>query len=111
MDPAFLLVPQRLLGLLPPTAFGYREGIAERFPTATGGFDPVRAAVVAADLAVSGLLEPSRAARLQQFHAEDAAAPDFDRDRGGTRLGDMGDVRRRREASKGSLPGRCRTSS
>ena len=77
IDPAFLLVPQRLLDLLPPTAFGYREGIAERFPTATGGFDPVRAAVVAADLAVSGLLEPSRAARLQQFHAEDPAAPDF----------------------------------
>lgn len=76
--PATLAVPQRILDLIPPTAFGYRESIAELFPRATGTFDPVRAATTAADLVVSGLLEPSRAARLEQFHAENPAAPDFD---------------------------------
>jgi hypothetical protein len=77
LDPAFLTVPRPIVALLPPTAFGYRDGISERFPSDTTGFDPIRAGVVAADLAVSGLLEPARAARLEQFHAEDSNAPDF----------------------------------
>jgi hypothetical protein len=77
LDPAVLTVPKPLVNLLPPTAFGYGDSIAERFPTATRGFDPVSAAVVAADLAVSGLFDASRAARLEQFHGEDPAAPGF----------------------------------
>jgi hypothetical protein len=78
LEPRFLAVPQRILDLVPPTAFGYRDGTAERFDGATPGFDPVSAAVAAADLAVSGLLEPARAVRLEQFHAENAEAPGFD---------------------------------
>jgi hypothetical protein len=35
------------------------------------------AATIAADLAVSALLEPHRAARLNEFHALDPANPDF----------------------------------
>ncbi|HEX8688126.1 MAG TPA: zinc-dependent metalloprotease, partial [Pyrinomonadaceae bacterium] len=73
-----LAVPPRILALIPPRAFGYEGGTQELFSKRTDpAFDPVAAAVVAADLAVSRLLEPNRAARLQQFHALDPANPDF----------------------------------
>ncbi|HVF44825.1 MAG TPA: zinc-dependent metalloprotease [Pyrinomonadaceae bacterium] len=73
-----LAVPPRILALLPPRAFGYEGGTQELFPKRTDpAFDPLTAATVAADLAVSALLEPRRAARLVQFHALDAANPDF----------------------------------
>ncbi len=73
-----LAVPPRILKLIPPRAFGYEGGTQELFPKRTDpAFDPVAAAVVAADLAVSRLLEPRRAARLVQFHALDRANPDF----------------------------------
>jgi len=65
LDPAVLTLPQRILEVIPPPAAGYTFGTAELFPRATApAFDPVSAAVVAADLAVSGLLQPARAARL-----------------------------------------------
>ncbi len=41
-------------------------------------FDPVAAATVVADLAVSGLLNRERAARLVEFHARESRAPGFD---------------------------------
>jgi hypothetical protein len=73
-----LTVPPRILQLIPPRAFGYEGGTQELFPKRTDpAFDPVAAAVVAADLAVTRLLEPRRAARLIQFHALDPANPDF----------------------------------
>ncbi|MBV8855380.1 MAG: zinc-dependent metalloprotease [Acidobacteria bacterium] len=73
-----LTVPPRILQLIPPRAFGYEGGTQELFAKHTDpAFDPVAAAVVAADLAVSRLLEPRRAARLIQFHALDKANPDF----------------------------------
>jgi hypothetical protein len=79
IDPQVLVLPSRILDLMPPTAYGYRGGIPELFPHATGPvFDPITAATVAADLAVSGLLQPARAARLELFHARDAANPGFD---------------------------------
>ncbi|HEX8560877.1 MAG TPA: zinc-dependent metalloprotease [Pyrinomonadaceae bacterium] len=71
-----LAVPPRILELLPPRAFGYEGGTQELFPKgAEPAFDAVGAAVVAADLAVSRLLERNRAARLMQFHALDPANP------------------------------------
>jgi hypothetical protein len=73
-----LTVPPRILQLIPPRAFGYEGGTQELFAKRTDpAFDPVAAAVVAADLAVTRLLEPRRAARLIQFHALDRANPDF----------------------------------
>ncbi len=78
LDPTVLTLPQRILDLIPPPASGYTFGTAELFPRATSpAFDPVSAAVVAADLAISGLLQPARAARLERFHAERAADPGF----------------------------------
>jgi hypothetical protein len=77
--PPVLVLPPRILNLIPPPAFGYRGGIPELFPRQTGPvFDPIAAATTAADLAVSGLLQPARAARLELFHARDAANPGFD---------------------------------
>ncbi len=46
------------------------------FPRRTGlTFDPVAAATIAADMAIGGLLNPERAARLVEFHARDASNP------------------------------------
>jgi hypothetical protein len=73
-----LAVPRRILQLIPPRAFGYEGGAQELFPKRTDPvFDPVAAATVAADFAVSALLEPHRAARLNEYHALDPANPDF----------------------------------
>lgn len=79
LDPKELVLPNRLLDLIPPQAYDRPEGTAERFPGKTGlVFDPVTAAVTAADITVSGLLNPERAARLVQFHARDPRSPGFD---------------------------------
>ena len=40
-------------------------------------FDPLGAATIAADLALGALLDPNRAARMIDFHAQNAANPDF----------------------------------
>jgi hypothetical protein len=73
-----LVLPKPLLALIPPRAFGFggpnTELLAKRTdPT----FDPIGAATIAADFAVSGLLQHERAARLIDFHARDAANPSF----------------------------------
>jgi hypothetical protein len=78
LKPETLAVPPRILALLPPRAFGYEGGTSEYFEKrADPVFDPIGAATIAADLAILPLLEPHRAARLNGFHALDAANPDF----------------------------------
>ena len=73
-----LAIPARILDLVPPTAFGYRGATSEFFNGRTDPvFDPIAAATIAADMTVSGLLEPHRAARLIELHARDAPNPDF----------------------------------
>jgi hypothetical protein len=73
-----LAIPPRILDLIPPRAFGYEGGTAELFSKRTDPtFDPIAAATIAADLAVSALLEPHRAARLIEFHSRSNASPDF----------------------------------
>ena len=79
LDPAFLRVPPALLALMPPPAFGYEVGTAELFERRTAPlFDQLSAAAVAADLAVSAILQPQRAARLVDFHARLPANPGID---------------------------------
>jgi len=74
-----LRVPPRVLALLPPRAFGYDFGTAELFEKRTAPvFDAVGAATIAADLVLTELLQPNRAARLVQQHAQDAAVPRFE---------------------------------
>jgi acetamidase/formamidase len=79
LDVKELLIPTRILDLIPPTAFGHDGGTAELFTKRTQPtFDPIGAATVAADLTISGLLQPQRAARLIEFHAKDPAYPGFE---------------------------------
>ncbi|HVG17726.1 MAG TPA: zinc-dependent metalloprotease [Blastocatellia bacterium] len=73
-----LAIPARILELIPPTAFGYGGGATELFDRRTDPvFDPIAVATIAADLAISALLEDHRAARLIEFHARNAENPDF----------------------------------
>lgn len=75
IKPATLTLPERLLKLMPPPAEGYGRS-REDFRSRTGlTFDPVGAAESAADMTINLLLNPERAARLVQYHAEDPSEP------------------------------------
>jgi acetamidase/formamidase len=79
LDPKELMIPARILDLIPPTAFGHDGGTAELFSNRTGRtFDPIAAATIAADLAISALLQPQRAQRLVEFEARNRSNPGFD---------------------------------
>jgi len=76
LDPKFLAIPQRIIDLIPPRAFGYEGGIAELFEKKTAPvFDPIAAALSSADITISALLDPNRCARLIEFHEENADNP------------------------------------
>lgn len=73
--PRFLELNPRILRLIPPAPPGHPR-TAERFPRGTGQLpDPVAMATVCADLTISGLLHPQRAARLE--HRDDGAGLTF----------------------------------
>jgi hypothetical protein len=73
-----LRIPERILQLIPPTASGYGGGTAEKFEKRTDPtFDPIGAATIAADITVTALLQPQRAARTIEQHARDQAVPGF----------------------------------
>jgi hypothetical protein len=76
--PDFLTLPSRILDLIPPRAPGFEGNTIELFAKRTDpAFDPVNVATIAADLAVSALVEPHRAARLIDYHSRNSANPDF----------------------------------
>ncbi|HKV38039.1 MAG TPA: zinc-dependent metalloprotease, partial [Blastocatellia bacterium] len=78
IQPDELALPPATIDLIPPRAFGYGGGHTELFPKLTDPvFDPVAIATIAADITISGLLEPHRAARLSEFHARDKEYPGF----------------------------------
>jgi hypothetical protein len=78
IDPKELAIPENLLRMMPPTAYGYGSGRSELFAKRTSPvFDPVGAAEIAADMAVSGLLEPNRAARMINQNARSRTSPHF----------------------------------
>jgi hypothetical protein len=78
LEPSFLKVPQRIIDILPPPAQSFTGGTIELFPERSSPvFDPVGVATIAADITISPLLQPHRAARLMNFHAEDRQNPDF----------------------------------
>ncbi|MBV9296134.1 MAG: zinc-dependent metalloprotease [Acidobacteriaceae bacterium] len=75
IDPAVLTLPQRVLALIPPRPPGYPRTV-ETFPSRTGvTFDPLAAAESAADMTVALILNPQRAARLVQYHAQNSNNP------------------------------------
>jgi hypothetical protein len=78
IKPEELAISEDILKLIPPTAYGYYSSRAERFAKRTNPvFDPIGAAEIAADIAISGLLEPNRAARLIHFNAQNKTNPHF----------------------------------
>jgi predicted Zn-dependent protease len=78
IKPEELAIPERILQIIPPLAFGYGSSRSELFPKRTNPiFDPLGAAEIAADMTISGLLEPNRAARLITFNSRDKNNPHF----------------------------------
>lgn len=64
LNPAFLIVPEHILELIPPQAYGYQRG-REQFRTQTGlTFDPLAVAEASVDHTLKFLLNPQRLARL-----------------------------------------------
>ncbi|AOS96061.1 hypothetical protein AUP74_00591 [Microbulbifer aggregans] len=77
LNPEFLRLPEDVLNLLPPKAYGYSRN-RESFPAYTGvSFDAVAAAEAAAGHTLDILLEPQRAARLLQQSARFPDLPGF----------------------------------
>ncbi len=73
-----LRIPERILQLIPPTASGYGGGTAEAFEKRTAPvFDPIGAATIAADITVTALLQPQRAARTIEQHGRDQSVAGF----------------------------------
>ncbi|HEX8254413.1 MAG TPA: zinc-dependent metalloprotease [Thermoanaerobaculia bacterium] len=67
LDPRFLEIPRRIVELIPPPAHAHGDANTELFPRHTDPiFDPLAAAMTSADITVSALLDPARAARLTQ---------------------------------------------
>lgn len=76
--PAELALPKRLLDLIPPRPAGY-PAHRELFPRRTWStFDAIAPAAIAADMTVSLILQPERAARLIQQHALQPSLPSLD---------------------------------
>ena len=73
--PSELALPSAVLGAIPPRPSGFGMH-RELFPRNTGpAFDAITPAVVAADMVISQLLNPARAARLVNQRALDATLP------------------------------------
>jgi hypothetical protein len=66
LDVENLTLPDRLLQLFPPRAYGYSRG-RESFTSETGvAFDPVAAAVTSADFTLDFIMNPTRLKRIAQ---------------------------------------------
>ena len=77
LAPGALALPRRLLDLIPPRPFGY-PAHRELFDRYTGiTFDPISPAGMAAELTLSMLLQPERAARLVEQGALAPGMPDL----------------------------------
>ena len=65
LTPEFLTIPRRIADLIPPPSYAYGNPNTELFPRWTSPtFDPISAALTSADITISALLDPARAARL-----------------------------------------------
>ncbi|HYC88101.1 MAG TPA: zinc-dependent metalloprotease [Thermoanaerobaculia bacterium] len=67
LEPSFLEIPKRIRDLIPPPSYAWGDANTELFPRRTDPtFDPMAAAMTSADITISALLDPARAARLAQ---------------------------------------------
>ena len=75
LKPSELVVPKRILDLIPPRPPGYGMH-RELFPRTTGeGFDPLAPGTIAADVTIGFVLQLDRAARMVAQHAVDPTLP------------------------------------
>ncbi|MEL6852407.1 MAG: zinc-dependent metalloprotease, partial [Bacteroidota bacterium] len=75
LEPQALALPERILNMIPPRPAGYQRG-RENFKIRTGfTLDPLAAAEATANLTLSLLLHPQRAARLVEFNARNQENP------------------------------------
>ena len=96
IDPATLKLPEEIINHLPPRPLGYRRS-PELVNIRTGiTFDPIGSAEAAANMTISLLLHPSRAARLVEYHARDEKQPGL-----GEVLDELIDATFHYESSKG----------
>lgn len=78
VSPQILDLPNPILALLAPPAFGF-DLSQENFPRLSSPvFDSMTAASTAADLVISGLLNPQRCARIVELHRRNSAMPSLD---------------------------------
>ncbi|MFA0789973.1 zinc-dependent metalloprotease [Microbulbifer echini] len=78
LSPEFLVLPEQVLQLIPPKSYGY-ERTRESFPSHTGvAFDAVALAEAAVGHTLSILMDPQRAARMNQQSARSSEIPAFD---------------------------------
>ncbi|MFI5310423.1 MAG: zinc-dependent metalloprotease, partial [Gemmatimonadales bacterium] len=75
LRPAELVVPKKVLGLIPPRPPGF--GLhRELFPRTTGdGFDPLSPGTIASDVTIGFVLQLERAARMVAQHAVEPSLP------------------------------------
>jgi hypothetical protein len=67
LEPDFLDIPKRIRDLIPPPSYAWGDANTEVFPRRTDPtFDPIATAMTSADITISALLDPARAARLAQ---------------------------------------------
>lgn len=75
LKPEVLALPESILKIIPPRAYGQSRG-RENFNGRTSvTFDPLAAAETSASETATFLLHPARAARLVEYHARDAKYP------------------------------------
>jgi hypothetical protein len=78
LSPKFLALPEKVLNLIPPKAYGYKRS-HESFPAHTGrSFDAVAMTEASASQTLELLLNSRRAARLIEYHARDPRYPGFE---------------------------------
>jgi hypothetical protein len=74
LDPSFLAIPNRILDLIPPPAYGMAPG--ESFDSRTAPvFDPLGVAASSARFTIDLILQPQRMARLVAQHARNPKEP------------------------------------
>jgi hypothetical protein len=78
LDPVVLSVPDSVVELLLPPAFGFARSREELATTTAPVFDRLGAAATAADLVVSSVLVPERCARLVEQPLRDPSLPSFE---------------------------------
>ncbi len=78
LEPSALDLPESTLAVLHPRPFGYGHNRELVGGHAAPAFDPLAAAATAADMTISMLLQPERAARLVNFHHRDPGLPGFE---------------------------------